>query len=71
METNYCMSCGTEQGLVGKQDFYCERCGVLNSKDGWCEEPQDLEQTRDNMDFYDNREKYRDRQDWERNKYDR
>ena len=67
-ELNYCTNCGAEQGLVGKQDFNCERCGAMNRQDGWTEVPQDQEQMKENMDFYDNREQYRDREDYLRNR---
>ena len=68
METNHCMNCGAEQGLVGKQDFHCERCGAMNRVDGCTEIPQDREQMNENIDFYDNRAGYRDREDYLRSK---
>lgn len=33
---NCCLACGHEQQLIGETDFYCERCGAFNYKDGGC-----------------------------------
>ena len=68
MEKNVCMSCGTEQGLIGKQDFYCERCGAKNTTDGWCQDVQSENQRNENCGFYDSRNEYRDREDYLRNR---
>lgn len=34
---NYCKNCGQEQQLVADVNFYCEKCGAKNYKDGSCE----------------------------------
>lgn len=65
-KANRCLSCGTEQGLVGVSKFYCERCGVLNHEDGSCEQVLDRADQRRQEDFYDNGASYRDRQEYER-----
>lgn len=74
MQNHFCPNCGTEQGYVGeiKSFIYCERCGSKIHSDGSCSYEgtiEGIQQMKDNADYYDNRNHFRDRQDYERNKH--
>ena len=68
---NYCLNCGIEQGYIGEISDYivCERCGSYIYADGSCGSNLSQQDFQDNIEFYDGN--FRDRKDFERNRYNR
>jgi len=70
---HYCINCSTEQGYVGEiQSYiYCERCGAKIFSDGSASydgSQEGIKESKDYQEYYDNRNGFRDRQDYDRSK---